>query len=136
MVWRLAWPAMKPTIRSVEAVGVTAAEMAEVRPPEAPFAPSSGEVVSMPENSWTSTAVSLLIVTVTDVTGLALGTYHSSPPEAVPAEKYEPILTQVLAPESLTPVMALVVPEYLLAESTSRRPAPVATGNVAVSEVA
>ena len=47
----MACPEMKPTARSLDTVGVTGPEEAEVVWPAAPFEPSSGLVAATPLNS-------------------------------------------------------------------------------------
>ena len=74
---------MKPTARSVDAVGVAGPELAEVPVFDAPADTSRGLLVATPENSSTSiaTTVADANLTVTVVTGLALAAYQISPSE-------------------------------------------------------
>lgn len=54
MAWALLCPAMKPTASSPDAVDVTVPELGAVLVVDAPVSTSSGLVVAMPANSWTS----------------------------------------------------------------------------------
>jgi hypothetical protein len=126
---------MKPTARSVDAVGKDVPESAVVPEFEAPADTSRGLLVARPENSWTSMAITVeeAIVAVTLVSGWAFAAYHSSPSESLfPAWK-APTFVQELPPESVTFVMWLLPPALALTESTTRSPATVGAGNVAVS---
>ena len=138
MAWALLCPATNPTTSSLGAVVVTEPELAAVPVLAVPVDTSRGLVVATPLNSWASklaeTAEALWTVTV--VTGLALAEYHISPSEKWPATKWAvPMRVQVFPAESVTDVIGLVEPVYTLAESTSRSPAFVGTGNEPFSVV-
>src|SRR2546428_7431801 len=112
MVWADPCRAGKPTASSVDVVGVTAAESAATPVLDAPPETSSGFVVATPENSSTSiaTTVAVVTLTVTLVTLLALAAYQSSPSEKWPAAQYAPILVQVLPAGSVTLGIWFVAP--------------------------
>jgi hypothetical protein len=79
------WPAMKPTARSLELVGVTVPDEADVLVAEVPVDPSSGALAATPLNSWSCRATAdAPVVTVTLLTGAAFGAYHISPLEYWP----------------------------------------------------
>ena len=80
IAWPLAWPAAKPTIRSVP-VGVTDPELADVLVLEVPAETSRGLVGRTPENSSASSATAAAVVTVMVVTDAAFAAYHISPSE-------------------------------------------------------
>jgi hypothetical protein len=103
---------MNPTTRSLAAVGVSEPDPGELLLVEVPVETSTGEVVEIPENSWTSieTVVALPVWTVTLVAGRALAAYHISPSELWPDELKAPILVQVLPEESVTEAIGLEVP--------------------------
>src|ERR1039457_3489197 len=103
---------MKPTARSLDPVGVTDPEVAEVLSPADPLDPSSGLAVATPEYSWRLSATALaFVVTVTLLTEAAFAAYHISPSESWPDTAVARILVQVFLP-SLTAVIGSLMPAH------------------------
>src|ERR1700682_2123676 len=103
---------MKPTARSLAAVGVSEPESGEMLLFDAPVDAVSGEEAATPENSWIAIEATpgLAVWMVTLVVARAAAAYHISPSELCDAIANAPTLVQALPAVSVTDVIRFEVP--------------------------